>query len=64
MADRANDAPLLTLMAETIHAEGKYGRLCLDYMRGKRVFPPDLAIPGAAFAKTVTPRPSWRAASS
>jgi NitT/TauT family transport system substrate-binding protein len=51
--DQANDAPLLALMAELIHAEGKYGRLSLDYMRGKRVFPSDLSIPGAAFAKTV-----------
>ena len=53
MGERANDAPLLALMAETIHAEGKYGRLSLDYMREKRVFPPDLAIPDSAFAKTV-----------
>jgi ABC-type nitrate/sulfonate/bicarbonate transport system substrate-binding protein len=53
MNDRANDGPLLALMAETIHADGKYGRLSLDYMREKRVFPPDLAIPQPAFAKTV-----------
>ena len=53
MNDRANDAPLLALMAETIHADGKYGRLSLDYMREKRVFPPDLAIPQPALAKTV-----------
>jgi len=53
MNDSANDAPLLTLMAEVIHAEGKYGRLSLDYMRQMRVFPDDLSIPDAAFAKTV-----------
>jgi NitT/TauT family transport system substrate-binding protein len=53
MAAQANDAPLLALMAETIQAEGKYGRLSLDYMREKRVFPRDLSIPAAAFAKTV-----------
>jgi NitT/TauT family transport system substrate-binding protein len=51
--DQANDAALLALMAELIQADGKYGRLSLDYMRGKRVFPSDLFIPGAAFAKTV-----------
>jgi len=53
MGDAANDAPLLALMAEVIQAEGKYGRLSLDYMRRMRVFPPDLSIPPAAFAKTV-----------
>jgi len=36
-----------------IQADGKYGRLSLDYMREKRVFPRDLSIPDAAFAKTV-----------
>ena len=51
--DATNDAPLLQLMAEVIQAEGKYGRLSLDYVRQKRVFPPDLSIPAAAFAKTV-----------
>jgi NitT/TauT family transport system substrate-binding protein len=53
MDDAANDAPLLALMAEVIQAEGKYGRLSLDYMRRMQVFPPDLSIPPAAFAKTV-----------
>jgi NitT/TauT family transport system substrate-binding protein len=53
MDDQANDAPLLALMAEMLHADGKYGRLSLDYMREKRVFPGDLSIPDAAFAKTV-----------
>ena len=53
MDDQANDGPLLALMAELIHADGKYGRLSLDYMREKRVFPSDLSIPVAAFAKTV-----------
>jgi len=53
MNDEANDSALLSLMAEVIHAEGKYGRLSLNYMREKRVFPDDLSIPAAAFAKTV-----------
>ena len=53
MDNSSNDATLLALMAEVIHAEGKYGRLSLDYMRKMRVFPPDLSIPDAAFAKTV-----------
>jgi len=53
MDNEANDAPLLALMAEVIHAEGKYGRMSLDYMRKMRVFPRDLAIPDAAFSKTV-----------
>ena len=53
MNDEANDSLLLSLMAEMIHADAKYGRLSLDYMREKRVFPDDLSIPGAAFAKTV-----------
>jgi ABC-type nitrate/sulfonate/bicarbonate transport system substrate-binding protein len=53
MNDEANDAALLSLMAEMIQAEGKYGRLSLNYMREKRVFPRDLSIPGAAFAKTL-----------
>ena len=53
MSDPTNDAALLALMAEVIQAEGKYGRLSLDYMREKRVFPRDLSIPAAAFTKTV-----------
>ncbi|HEX3486407.1 MAG TPA: ABC transporter substrate-binding protein [Micropepsaceae bacterium] len=53
MDNPLNDGPLLALMAEMIHADGKYGRLSLDYMREKRVFPRDLSIPDAAFAKTV-----------
>ncbi len=53
MDNGANDASLLSLMAEVIHADGKYGRQSLDYMREKRVFPPDLSIPKRAFAKTV-----------
>ena len=53
MYDPANDAALLALMAEVIHAEGKYGRQSLDYLRNMAVFPRDLSIPGAAFAKTI-----------
>jgi NitT/TauT family transport system substrate-binding protein len=53
MENQANDVPLLSLMAEVIQAEGKYGRLSLAYMRKMRVFPRDLSIPEAAFAKTL-----------
>jgi NitT/TauT family transport system substrate-binding protein len=53
MENPANDVPLLALMAEVINADGRYGRLSLDYMREKQVFPRDLSIPESAFAKTV-----------
>lgn len=53
MYDPANDSALLSLMAELIHAEGKYGRQSLDYMRRMAVFPRDLGIPERAFAKTI-----------
>jgi len=53
MNDEANDPTLLMLMAEVLQAVGDYGRLSLDYMREKRVFPSDLSIPASAFAKTV-----------
>jgi NitT/TauT family transport system substrate-binding protein len=51
--DPANDAPLLEITAQLTQAEGKYGRQALDYMREKSVFPRDLAIPPAAFAKSI-----------
>jgi NitT/TauT family transport system substrate-binding protein len=51
--DEANDAELQELIAETAKAEGPYARRCLDYVREKQVFPTDLAIPEAAFAKTL-----------
>lgn len=51
--DGANDDALLAMTKELTQAEGKYGRQALDYMRQKRVFPPDLSIPGSAFAKSV-----------
>lgn len=53
MLNATNDSALLALMSEVIHAEGKYGRQSLDYMREKVVFPRDLSIPDAAFAKTL-----------
>ncbi len=53
MYNGANDSALLALMSEVIHAEGKYGRQSLDYIREMTVFPRDLSIPNAAFAKTV-----------
>lgn len=53
MYDPANDTELLALMAEVIHAQGKYGRQSLDHMRKMTVFPRDLSVPDAAFAKTV-----------
>jgi hypothetical protein len=51
--DPANDAALVTLTTEITQAEGHYGRQALDYMRQKQVFSPDLAIPQAAFAKSL-----------
>ena len=51
--DEANDDELLALIAETAKAEGPYARRCLDYVREKKVFPTDLAIPWPAFAKTL-----------
>src|SRR5580693_8530937 len=51
--DPTNDEALLTLTKELTQAEGKYGRQALDYMRAKKVFPPDLSIPEAAFAKSI-----------
>jgi ABC-type nitrate/sulfonate/bicarbonate transport system substrate-binding protein len=51
--DPANDEALLALTKELTQAEGKYGRQALDYMRDKRVFSPELAIPNAAFAKSI-----------
>jgi ABC-type nitrate/sulfonate/bicarbonate transport system substrate-binding protein len=51
--DSANDEALLTLTRELTQAEGSYGRRALDYMRTKRVFSADLAIPNPAFAKSI-----------
>ena len=51
--DPANDEMLLALTKELTQAEGKYGKQALDYMRKMRVFSPDLAIPDAAFAKSI-----------
>jgi NitT/TauT family transport system substrate-binding protein len=51
--DPANDEALLAITRETAQAEGDYARKALDYMRAKQVFAPDLAIPEAAFAKTL-----------
>jgi ABC-type nitrate/sulfonate/bicarbonate transport system substrate-binding protein len=51
--DTANDNALLDMTKELTQAEGKYGRQALDYMRGKNVFAPDLAIPEVAFAKSI-----------
>jgi NitT/TauT family transport system substrate-binding protein len=51
--DLANDDALLAITQELTQAEGKYGRQALEYMRAKKVFPPDLSIPDAAFAKSI-----------
>ena len=51
--DPANDAKLTALTSEIAQAEGRYARQALDYMRKKQVFQRDLAIPEAAFAKSV-----------
>lgn len=53
LADPANDGTLVALATELTQAEGHYGRQALDYMRKKNVFSPDLAIPKAAFAKSI-----------
>jgi NitT/TauT family transport system substrate-binding protein len=53
LLDPANDGASVALTTELTQAEGKYGRQALDYMRQKNVFAPDLAIPKAAFAKSV-----------
>jgi ABC-type nitrate/sulfonate/bicarbonate transport system substrate-binding protein len=51
--DTANDEALLAITRELTQAEGKYGQRALDYMRTKNVFSSDLAIPAAAFEKTI-----------
>jgi ABC-type nitrate/sulfonate/bicarbonate transport system substrate-binding protein len=51
--DPANDEALLSMTKELTQAEGKYGRQALEYMREKCVFPLDLSIPDAAFAKSI-----------
>ena len=51
--DAANDDALLSITKELTQAEGKYAQMALDYMRAKRVFPADLSIPDAAFAKSI-----------
>jgi len=51
--DPANDDELLAITTEVAQAEGKYGRRALDYMRRMKVFPEDLSIPAAAFAKSL-----------
>jgi ABC-type nitrate/sulfonate/bicarbonate transport system substrate-binding protein len=53
LLDPANDDASVALATELTQAEGHYGRQALDYMRKKNVFAPDLAIPQAAFAKSV-----------
>jgi ABC-type nitrate/sulfonate/bicarbonate transport system substrate-binding protein len=52
--DPANDDTLVALTKELTQAEGKYGQQALDYMRAKKVFSPDLSIPDAAFATSIT----------
>ena len=51
--DSANDDGLLALTIEITQAQGPYVRRSLDYMRDKEVFARDLAIPDAAFAKSI-----------
>lgn len=51
--DPANDEVLLALIKEITQAEGPYARKALDYMREKQVFAADLAIPDAAFRKSI-----------
>jgi hypothetical protein len=51
--DPANDAALIPIIEQITEATGKYSQCTLDYMRDKKVFPHDLAIPADAFAKSV-----------
>jgi ABC-type nitrate/sulfonate/bicarbonate transport system substrate-binding protein len=49
----ANDEILLDILRELAQADGRYGQMALDYMRSKKVFPSDCAIPSAALAKSI-----------
>ena len=49
----ANDPQVLTIVSDLTQAEGKYGSQALHYMRDKKVFPADMSIPRAAFAKSI-----------
>jgi ABC-type nitrate/sulfonate/bicarbonate transport system substrate-binding protein len=51
--DPANDALLVELTMELTQADENYGRRALQYMREVAVFPRDLSIPRAAFAKSL-----------
>lgn len=51
--DRTNDTSLIPVIEQITEATGKYSQRTLDYMRSKEVFPRDLSIPDAAFAKSV-----------
>ena len=48
-----DEARLLAITTELTQAEGKYGQQALTYMREKKVFPTELDIPPAAFAKSI-----------
>lgn len=51
--DKANDAALVKIMMELSQTDERYARRGLDYMRDIELFPRDLSIPPAAFAKTL-----------
>jgi ABC-type nitrate/sulfonate/bicarbonate transport system substrate-binding protein len=49
----ANDEKLSAMVKDLTQAEGKYVRQALEYMRAKKVFPPDLAVSETAFDKSL-----------
>ena len=51
--DVANDEKLSAMVKDLTQAEGKYVRQALEYMRAKKVFPPDLAVSETAFDKSL-----------
>jgi ABC-type nitrate/sulfonate/bicarbonate transport system substrate-binding protein len=51
--DAANDEKLSAMVKDLTQAEGKYVRQALEYMRAKKVFPPDLAVSKTAFDKSL-----------
>ena len=51
--DVANDEKLSAMVKDLTQAEGKYVRQALEYMRAKKVFPPDLAVSDTAFDKSL-----------
>lgn len=51
--DPANDAALVEITMELTQSDENYGKRALHYMRDMGLFPRDLSIPKAAFAKSL-----------